>query len=136
MILIEYSHSKDIAPYYLTGTTGKIYLDTVVNDTQYNYEEAGVEDGELAFFPAWQRGLKRYTITTKLQAQHSVELMYRLAEMDTVQVIQENGKYYNAKRLEVSHSYPFEDKKWAQVKIEFDIGEILTKRQCEDALNY
>lgn len=134
MILIEYSHSENIAPYYLTGTTGKVYLDTVINQTKYDYIESGVEDGELAFFPAWQRGTKRYNIDTKLQGQHRVELLYRLSEMDIVQIIQENGKYYNAKNIVVSHSYPFEDKRFAQVKIEFDIGETLVKRQCEDEI--
>ena len=134
MILITYSNATDIAPYYLTGTTGKIYLDAVVNQTQYDYQEAGVEDGEMVFTPAWQRGTKRYTIDTKLMPQHRVELLYRLSEMDTVQVIQENGKYYDAKHIVVSHSYPFDDKKFALAKIEFDIGETLVKRQCEDSV--
>jgi len=134
MILIEYSNSTDIAPYYLKDTTGKIYLDAVVNQTQYDYLEDGIENGDLEFFPAWQRGTKRYIIDTKLQPQHRVELLYRLAEMDSVQIIQENGKYFDAKRLVVSHSYPFEDRKFALVKIEFDIGETLVKRQCEDSL--
>lgn len=132
MILITYSNATNIAPYYLTGTTGKIYLDAVVNQTQYDYQEAGVEDGEMLFIPAWQRGTKRYTIETKLQPQHRVELMYRLSEMDTVQVINEDNEYYNANHIVVSHSYPFDDKKFAIVKIEFDIGENLVKRQCED----
>ena len=129
MIQIKYSNDKSILPYYVAGTDGKIYLDVSMSETEYDIYTEGYENGEFTFIPVWQRGVKKYVINTMLLPMHTVELIYRLPLMNKVTVI-EKSTYYNAKRITVTHEYPFDNMLLAQVRIAFDTGEIITKKYC------
>lgn len=64
MIIIDYYHSSDIGTIHYNNSgdqyTNKLIVDTKLNRPEYEYEEEGIEDGDVNFIPTFQRLVKKY----------------------------------------------------------------------------
>lgn len=106
------------------------YLDAEIGEPTEEYTEEGEEDGLKNFIPTFQKSVKKYFMETVLIPSHFIDSIHRLKFFKYVTVTTPIGDIWNMKNIKTEVNYPFSNKTYGIMKIEFDIDEVLTVTGC------
>jgi hypothetical protein len=106
------------------------YLDAEIGEPTEEYMEEGEEDGNKNFIPTFQKSIKKYFMETVLIPSHLIDAIHRLKFFKYVTVTTPIGDIWTMKNIKTEVNYPFSNKTYGIMKIEFDIDEVLTITGC------
>lgn len=107
-----------------------LYLDGELGEPIEEAVEEGEEDGAKNFIPFFRKSTKKYYLETDQIPVHVIDAINRIKYFSTVTITNSLGEVKTMKNIKTDVTYPFTDKTYGIVKIEFDIDEVLMVTGC------
>lgn len=106
------------------------YIDAEIGEPTEEYTEEGEEDGNKNFIATFKKSVKKYFMETVQIPEHLIDAIHRLKFYEFVTVTTPIGDVWTMHNIKTEVNYPFSNKTYGIVKIEFDIDESLVVSGC------
>jgi len=126
---IEYWSSKKIGV-IAANKHFWMFLDLTIGEPVETALEEGEEDGYKNFTPTFQKSTKTYTAETGLMGENSIDAVHRMKYYDDKWITLQTGEVVEMLNVKTSVEYPFDNKCFGIVRIEFDIDETIVITGC------
>jgi hypothetical protein len=126
---IEYYSTKEIGG-IPANTHFWFWLDAAFANPEESIFEEGLEDGQKAFTPTFQKSTKTYTLQTNLIYENLVDAINWMKYFNVKTITMPDGTAYTMNNVKTEIEDPFGDGCSALGNIIFDINEVLVVTGC------
>lgn len=106
------------------------YIDAEVGEPHEDYIEEGEEDGFKKFIATFKKSVKKYFMETSLIPEHLIDAINRMKLFKYVTITTPLDETSTMKNIKTEVNYPFSNKCYGIMRIEFDIDETLVVTGC------
>lgn len=106
------------------------WIDAQIGEPHEDYLEEGEEDGYKKFIPTFKKSVKKYFMETGEIPEYLIDAINRMKMFNHVSVTNSLNETWSMYNIKTEITYPFPNKCYGIMKIEFDIDETVVVTGC------